>query len=140
MTKMRILSTSAILTTLIILVVGCGPAEVALSVTGAVENELALSRADVEKMGTEELTIEHPKKGAQTYEGVRLSKVLEAAGPTGDTLTFAAEDGYTIDLPLADAQACENCLVICDDDSLGLAMEGMEGKFWVKNLVGIEVK
>jgi molybdate/tungstate transport system substrate-binding protein len=113
---------------------------VALSVTGAVENELALSRADLEALGAEELTVEHPKKGDQTYEGVRLSKVLEAVGPTGETLTFAADDGYTIDLALADAQACEDCLIAFDGDSLRSAMPGMEGMFWVKGLVGIEVK
>jgi len=115
-------------------------AEAALSVTGAVENELALSRSDLEALGAEELAVEHPKKGEQTYEGVRLSEILEAAGPTGDTLTFVADDGYTIDLALADAQACEDCLVAFDGDSLRLAMSGMEGMFWVKGLVDIEVK
>jgi molybdate/tungstate transport system substrate-binding protein len=115
-------------------------ADVALSITGAVENERALSRADLEAMGVEELTVEHPKKGEQTYEGVRLGKILEAASPTGDTLTFTADDGYTIDLALADAQACEDCLAAFDGDILRLAMSGMEGMFWVKGLVSIEVK
>ena len=115
-------------------------AAVALGVTGAVDNELALSRADLEAMGAEELTLEHPKKGEQPYEGVRLSKVLGAANPSGDTLTFAADDGYTIDLPLAEAQACGDCLVAFDGDILRLAMPGMDGMFWVKGLVGIEVK
>ncbi len=115
-------------------------AKAALSVTGAVENELALSMADMEALGVEELTVEHPKKGAQTYEGVRLSKVLDAAKPTGETLTFVAADGYSIDLPLADAQACADCLVAIDGDSLSMAMSGMEGMFWVKDLVSFEVK
>jgi len=115
-------------------------AEAALSVTGAVENELALSTADLEALGVEEVTVEHPKKGEQTYEGVRLSKVLEAAAPTGDTLTFTAADDYSIDLPLADAQACADCLVAVDEDGLSLAMSGMEGMFWVKDLIAIEVK
>jgi molybdate/tungstate transport system substrate-binding protein len=115
-------------------------AKAALSVTGAVENELVLSVADLEAMGTEELALEHPKKGTQTYEGVRLSKVLDAARPTGDTLTFVAADGYSIDLPLADAQACTDCLVAIDGDGLSTAMSGMEGMFWVKDLISIEVK
>jgi hypothetical protein len=115
-------------------------AAVALSVTGAVEKELALSRADLEAMGAEELTVEHPKKGAQNYQGVRLSKVLEAAGPSGDTLTFTAGDGYSADLPLADVQACGDCLVAFDDGSLRLAMPGMESNAWVKGVISIEVK
>jgi hypothetical protein len=115
-------------------------AKAALSVTGAVQNELALSTADLEALGVEEVTVEHPKKGAQTYKGVRLSKVLEAATPTGDTLTFTAADDYSIDLPLVDAQACTDCLVAVDGDSLSLAMSGMEGMFWVKDLIAIEVK
>ncbi|MBL7064257.1 MAG: extracellular solute-binding protein, partial [Anaerolineae bacterium] len=115
-------------------------ANAALSVTGAVENELALSRSDLEAMGAEEVTVEHPKKGEQTYEGVRLSKILEAASPTGTTLTFTADDGYTIDLPLADAQACADCLIAFDGDSLRMAMPGMESNFWVKGVVAMEVK
>ena len=115
-------------------------ADVALSVTGAVENELTLSLADLKALDVEEVTVEHPKKGEQAYEGVRLSKILEAAAPTGNTLTFTAADDYSIDLPLADAQACADCLVAIDVDSLSLAMSGMEGIFWVKDLVAIEVK
>ncbi|MBN1978142.1 MAG: hypothetical protein JW918_12165, partial [Anaerolineae bacterium] len=115
-------------------------AKVALSVTGAVENELALSMADLEALGVEEVAVEHPKKGAQTYTGVRLSKILGAAAPTGETLTFTAADDYSIALPLADAQACADCLVAIDGDSLSLAMSGMEGMSWVKDLVAIEVK
>jgi len=110
-------------------------ADAALSVTGAVENELALSRSDLEAMGAEEITVEHPKKGEQTYEGVRLSKVLEAAGPTGATLTLTADDGYSVDLPLADVQACADCLVAFDGDSLRMAMPGMDTNFWVKGVV-----
>jgi molybdate/tungstate transport system substrate-binding protein len=115
-------------------------ADVALSVTGAVGKELALSRADLEAMGAEELTVEHPKKGNQTYQGVRLSKILEAASPTGDTLTFTSDDGYSIDLALADAQACGDCLVAFDDDSLRLAMPGLPSNVWVKGVISIEVK
>ncbi len=115
-------------------------ADAALSVTGAVENELALSRGDLEEMGAEEVTVEHPKKGEQTYEGVRLSKILEAASPTGATLTFTADDGYSVDLALADAQACADCLVAFDGDSLRMAMPGMESNFWVKGVVALEVK
>jgi len=115
-------------------------ADATLSVTGAVENELALSRSDLEAMGAEEVTVEHPKKGEQTYEGVRLSKILEAASPTGATLTFTADDGYSVDLPLADVQACADCLVAFDGDSLRMAMPGMESNFWVKGVVALEVK
>jgi len=115
-------------------------ADAALSITGAVENELTLSRSDLEAMGAEQVTVEHPKKGEQTYEGVRLSKILEAASPTGATLTLTADDGYTVDLPLADAQACADCLVAFDDDSLRMAMPGMDTNFWVKGVVNMEVK
>ncbi|MBL7066000.1 MAG: tungstate ABC transporter substrate-binding protein WtpA [Anaerolineae bacterium] len=114
--------------------------DAALNVTGAVENELALSRSDLEAMGAEEVTVEHPKKGEQTYEGVRLTKILEAASPTGATLTLTADDGYSVDLALADAQACADCLVAFDGDSLRMAMPGMDTNFWVKGVVAMEVK
>ncbi len=112
--------------------------EVALSVTGAVGKELSLSMADLEAMGVEEVAVEHPKKGEQTYEGVRLSKILAAANPTGETLTFVASDGYAVDLASMDAKTCEDCLVAFDEGSLRMAMAGMDGSFWVKDVVSIE--
>jgi len=80
---------------------------VALTFTGLVETDLTLSMADLEAMGTAELTIEHPKEGSQTYAGVCLSTLLDRAEPAADAvLTFTAVDAYAVDVPVADARAC----------------------------------
>jgi len=122
-------------------VTGCGAGgEVVLTVSGAVEDELSLTMKDLEDMGAEEVTVEHPRDGEQMYEGVRIGKILDEAGPTGDTVTFTASDDYSVDIALSDLEACNDCLVAFDDEGLRLAMSGMEGKFWVKDVVKVEVQ
>jgi len=113
----------------------------ALALTGEVENELSLTRADLEGMEVIELTTEHPKKGEQTYTGVLLNMLLEQAKPGDDTtLSFIASDAYTIDLSINDAKACTDCMITFDGDILRMVMPGMESSFWVKDVVAIEIK
>jgi molybdate/tungstate transport system substrate-binding protein len=56
-------------------------ADVALSITGAVDNELALSMADLEALGVEETTVEHLKKGAQRSMRASASAWITSALP-----------------------------------------------------------
>lgn len=133
------------------LLVACGgtadsnvPAEEAvLVVKGQVSKELSLSMDGLKALGVETLNIEHPKNGPQDYEGVRLSAILDEAGVQSgaSTLVLTASDDYSAEVPLADAQACADCLVsIGDDGILSMAMAGMSSKVWVKDVVSIEVK
>ncbi|MGC9335912.1 MAG: molybdopterin-dependent oxidoreductase [Anaerolineae bacterium] len=113
----------------------------ALTFTGQVQNELSLSRADLEAMDLVDETIEHPKDGGQTYTGVKLTTLLEQAQPSGDrTLTFTASDAYSVDVPLSDAEACAECMLAFDGDTLRLLMPGFGSSFWVKDVVAIEAK
>ena len=97
--------------------------------------------ADLEAMGRSELTIEHPKEGQQTYSGVFLSALLDRAQPSADgVLTFTAVDAYAVDVPVADARACEECLVAFDSGTLRLVMPDMGSSFWVKDVVFIEAR
>lgn len=117
------------------------PGEAALSFTGQVENELSLSRADLEGMEVVERTIEHPKDGDQTYTGIMLTTLLGEAQPMADaTLTFTASDAYSVDVPVSEAEACADCMVAFDGDSLRLVMPGFGSSFWVKDLVSVEAK
>lgn len=97
----------------------------------------------LEALGKVELQLEHPKKGMQEYEGVRLNDLLALAGPKDGAakLVLTASDGYAVEADLAAVLACADCLVaFADDGTLVLAMPGMESSLWVKNLVKIEVK
>ncbi len=127
---------------------GAGPAvapagEEALTLAGLVNAEQSWSRDMLEALGKVELQLEHPKKGMQEYEGVRLNDLLALAGPKDGaaTLVLTASDGYAVEADLAAVLACADCLVaFADDGTLVLAMPGMESSFWVKDVVRIEVK
>ncbi len=114
-----------------------------LSVTGLVDKELFLSDADLQAMEVVQLSLEHPKKGAQNYEGVRLSELLTAAGVQAGAVkvVFTASDGYSAEMDLASIQACADCLIVSDAPGIyNLAMPGFESGLWLKEVVKIEFK
>jgi len=52
-----------------------------------------------------------------------------------------SSDGYTVEVGLADARKCADCLIFFDDvGKLDAAMPGMQTTFWAKDVVKIEVK
>ena len=125
---------------------GAGPAPAGaadLTVTGAVENELALTVDELRGMEVVEITAEHPKKGEDTYEGVRFNDLLELAQPKADasTIIVTAADGYSAEVALRDVQDCADCLIAFrTDGGLRTVMPGMPGDIWVKEVVTIEIK
>lgn len=119
------------------------PEDIALKVLGAVRNPLQLESANLEALGMiENVTIEHPKKGPLTYSGLPLNTLLVLVGLSADATTVEAyaADGYSIAIPLADLQACANCLIVIEENgTLSIAMDGMAGSFWVGDLVVLNV-
>ncbi len=114
----------------------------ALTIAGMVGTELSLSMDDLEAMEVVKLTVEHPKKGNQDYEGVRLNALLDKAQVKADakTLVFISSDGYQVELALADVEKCADCLLAFDAAKLNAVMPGMESSFWAKDVVRIELK
>jgi hypothetical protein len=120
-----------------------GPAgNAALTINGAVGQELSLAMDDLQAMEVVKLTAEHPKKGPQDYEGVRLSALLDKAQVKADakTLVFTSSDGYQVEAALADVLKCADCLLAFDAGKLNAVMPGMQSNFWAKDVVRIEVK
>jgi hypothetical protein len=118
-----------------------GPA--ALTVTGAVEKELTLTMDALKAVGVVKLSAEHPKKGKQDYQGVRLNALLDLAKVKASAakLLLISSDGYTIEVSLAEARKCADCLIaIGEDGKLSTAMPGMQSNYWSKDIVKIEVK
>lgn len=63
------------------------------------------SRDGLFALGPQTLVTEtHFTTGAQRFEGVPLSALLDAVEASGSTLTATALDGYSIDLPVKDAR------------------------------------
>ena len=94
-------------------------------------------------MNPVEIEAEHPKKGLQTYRGIRLNDLLNLAGPddAATTLVMTSSDGYTTEVSLSDVQDCPDCLIAFEEDgTLSMAMVGMESNFWAKMVNFLEVK
>jgi hypothetical protein len=115
-----------------------------LTVAGAVARPATLSLDDVKKLGLVKLNLEHPKKGKGDYEGVRWSALLDLVQPqSGATkLLLTAKDGYKSELPLAAVRACSDCLITiaADAGSYSLAMPGMDGAAWARDVIKIDVQ
>ncbi len=112
--------------------------------TGLVVQPLGMSEDDLRAVEVLKLTVEHPKSGAMAVEGVRLSKLLGLAQPAPEakTLVFTARDGYFVEAPLADVQACSDCMVAFTETpgEFRLAMPGLSSGLWVKDIAKIELK
>jgi len=142
----------AILTIFVLLLAGCGegasvPAEseegdAALTVSGAVDQELSLSMDDLQ--GMETVDVEYTGKDDETeaYTGVPVNDLLSEASLGGDAsaVVFVASDGYEAELPLSDLEGCSDCVVAFDGDELRMVLPGFSGKVQVKGVVEIQVK
>jgi len=119
------------------------PEPVALTIGGAVENELALSLADLESMPLVKVSAEFKGETAE-YEGVALKGILDQASvsSSASSLTLTAADDYSKDVDYAEVQACAECIVAFDRDAgnLRMVMPGFNTGVWIKDIVKIEVK
>jgi hypothetical protein len=117
---------------------------VTLTVTGLVDKPLSLTDAGLHAMKVADITAEHPKKGAQSYTGVRLSDLFAKAQVQSGaaTLVFTASDDFSAELDLATVNSCVDCMIAFTDTagSYQLVMPGQSSKLWVKDLVKIEFK
>jgi len=115
-----------------------------LVMSGLVAQPQGFTEADLRAMPAVKLEAEHPKKGKQSYEGVRLNDLLALAKPQegAKTLVITAGDGYSAEAPLADVLACTDCLLAFTDTpgSFFLVMPGMESSLWVKDVASLEIK
>jgi DMSO/TMAO reductase YedYZ molybdopterin-dependent catalytic subunit len=119
------------------------PEGAVLMVYGKVMNKLTLGIENLRSMGLVELEAEHPKKGLQTYQGIRLNDLLNLSGtdPGAGTLVITASDGYETEINLEDVRNCADCLVaFSDDGTLSTVMPGLESNFWVKEVNFLEVR
>jgi hypothetical protein len=113
-----------------------------LAVTGLVDNELTLTHDQLRALGAVTITAEHPKKGSQQYEGVRLNVLLDKAGVKADAkkIVITASDGFAAEVFLAEVRACADCLVAFGGGVLTAVMPGMPSNVWVKDVVAIDVR
>jgi DMSO/TMAO reductase YedYZ molybdopterin-dependent catalytic subunit len=115
-----------------------------LVISGKVDFVMPFMIDELRDMDVITINTMHPKKETLVdYEGVRLNDLLAMAKPQAGakTVKFISSDGYAIEAPLADVLTCKDCLIAFEDDgTVKTVMPGMEGMFWVKDVVAIEVK
>jgi DMSO/TMAO reductase YedYZ molybdopterin-dependent catalytic subunit len=119
------------------------PANAALKITGNVESEVGWTEEKVRSMDTIQVEATNKAGETQTYTGVLLTDLLGKATPKDNaaTLTFVGDDGYTAEVPLADLEACQDCIVAFrDGGGFSTLFPGFAGNTQVKGLVEIQVK
>lgn len=119
------------------------PAAAALSITGMVATPMAWSEDEVKAMDV--ITVESTNKSGETksYDGVSLNTLLELAGVTAGaaTLEFVADDGFAAEVPLADVQACTDCIVsFRSQGGFSTVLPGFASNLQVKGVIEIRVK
>jgi DMSO/TMAO reductase YedYZ molybdopterin-dependent catalytic subunit len=116
-----------------------------LIITGKVETPMGFSDDDLHA-SDEVITIsaEHPKNGLQEFTGIRFYCLfnLVTLKPDASTVVLTASDGYTLEISLAEIQACENCMLSFTDTPgvYNAVMPGFPSGSWAKNVISIEVK
>jgi len=115
----------------------------ALKITGKVDKEMSWTEAEVKAMQTLDVEAENSKGEKETYTGVPFTALLALAAPKSDAtaLVLVADDGYTIEIPLADVQACTTCIVsFRSEGGFTSRMPGFAKNTTVKGLIEIQVK
>lgn len=119
------------------------PADAAVKVTGKVAQEMGWTEAQLKEMATVEAEVTNRAGETETFVGVPIKAlVAEAKAQEGASLVvLIASDGYTAELPLADLNACDTCVVAAQDGGgFRSAMPGMPGRMGVKDLIEIQVQ
>jgi DMSO/TMAO reductase YedYZ molybdopterin-dependent catalytic subunit len=119
------------------------PDNAAFKITGNVETEVGWTEEKIRSMDAIEAESTNKEGETNTYTGVRISDLLSKAGPKDDatTLVFVADDGYSAEAPLADIQACADCIVsFRNQGGFSIVAPGFAGNVQVKGVVEIQVK
>ena len=119
------------------------PQDSALRITGKVATEISWTEKEVQAMETVEAKSTNKQGETETYTGVLLAHLLEAANPQADAtrLVFVADDGSTADIALADVQACQDCIVsFRSKGGFSTVLPGFPADAQVKGVVEIQVK
>jgi DMSO/TMAO reductase YedYZ molybdopterin-dependent catalytic subunit len=98
----------------------------------------------LQSLGLVTLVAFQPNGEEVINEGVLLKDLLDAIEPEPNAgrVIFTNANGDRVEMPLDEAQACQECLVAFDPwgSDLHLTMPGLPAELWVRNLVGIELQ
>lgn len=120
------------------------PATGSFVITGLVNQQMGFMEADLRALEVLKINAEHPKNGAEDFEGVSLNALLDMAGVKegAKTLLVTSADGYTTEVALSDIRACADCLLGFTNtaEKFKLVMPKLPSNTWAKEVISIEVK
>ena len=119
------------------------PDDAALKITGEVQTEVGWTEEKVRSMDAIEAESTNKQGEAASYTGARITDLLGKADPNAGatTLVFVADDGYTAEAPLAEIEACTDCIVsFRDQGGFSIVSPGFPGNAQVKGVVELQVK
>jgi hypothetical protein len=117
--------------------------DVALKITGLVDNEMAWTEDEVRAMDTIEAESTNKEGATETHTGVPLSTLLDMAGVQdgATTLVFVGDDGYEAEASLAEVSACADCIVAFrEEGGFSMVLPGFPGNVQVKGVVEIRAQ
>ena len=114
----------------------------ALKVGGLVSKEMSWTEDELKAMEITQAKTENSKGEVDTYEGVLFSTLLDLVKPAADatTLVLVADDGYSVEVSIADVIANGCIVAFRTNGGFRSAMPGMGGATNVKGLIEIQVK
>jgi len=119
------------------------PDDAALKITGDVKTEVGWTEEKIRSMDTIEAQSTDKSGETSTYTGVRISDLLSKADPNdgATTVVFVADDGYSAEAPLAEVEACADCIVaFSNQGGFRIVAPDFPGNVQVKGVVEIQVK
>jgi hypothetical protein len=117
--------------------------DVALKITGVVEQEVSWTEDQVKAMETMEAQSTNKAGETKSYTGVSIKSLIDQAKPKPDasTVVYVADDGSTSKVPLADVTTCADCIVsFRNQGGFSIVMPGFSGKAQVKGVIEIQIK
>jgi hypothetical protein len=119
------------------------PDDAAFKITGRVETEVGWTEEKIRSMDAIDAEYTNKDGETETYTGVRISDLLSKADVKegAATLVIVADDGYSSEAPLADIEACANCIVAFQNQGgFRIVAPDFPGNVQVKGVVEIQVK
>lgn len=119
------------------------PENADFKITGNVATEVGWTEDKIKSMDTIDTEYTNKDGETETYTGVRIADLLGKASPNDDatTVVFVADDGYSAEVPLADIEACANCIVsFRNQGGFSIVAPDFSSGAQVKGVVEIQVK
>lgn len=114
-----------------------------LIITGLVNTPMGWSEEEVRAMETTDAVSTNSDGAEETYTGVLLATLLNMAEPLleATTIVLIADDGYSVEVPLADVMACETCILsFRTKGGFSSVFPGFAKNTGVKGVVQVQIK